>query len=261
MIIPPCKFRKKAKCDIIKSMEKIDKLGNMRHTLAHLMASAVGDIYKFDKIKLTLGPAIENGFYYDIDFGAEKITDKDLKKIEDRMLKKLQKWTAWEHKEMSKDEALKFFNNEYKVELINEIADRGEKITVYTCGGFTDLCRGGHLENPSKEINPDSFKLDRVAGAYWRGDEKNKMLTRIYGLAFENKEELDAYLKQREEAEKRDHKKLGKELDLFTFSDLVGKGLPMLMPKGNIIKTELENFIRKEKEKLGYSFVSIPHIA
>src|ERR1035437_8631264 len=242
-------------------MEKEDKLSNMRHTLAHLLAASVGEIYKFDKIKLTLGPAIENGFYYDIDFGEEKITDADLKKIEGVMKKKLPKWTDWEHKELSKDEALEFFKNEYKAELINEIAERGEKITIYTCGGFTDLCRGGHLTHPAKEIDPQAFKLDRVAGAYWRGDEKNKMLTRIYGLAFETKDELEAYIKQREEAEKRDHKKLGKELDLFTISNLVGKGLPMLLPKGNIIKTELENFIRKEKEKLGYSFVSIPHIA
>jgi threonyl-tRNA synthetase len=242
-------------------MEKSEKLNNLRHTLAHLLAAAVGEIYKFDKIKLTLGPAIDNGFYYDIDFGDQKVADTDLKKIEDVMRKKLPKWTEWEHKKISKDEALKFFNNEYKAELINEIAERREKITTYTCGGFTDLCRGGHLENPCKEIKSDSFKLDRVAGAYWRGDEKNKMLTRIYGLAFETKEELDAYITQRAEAEKRDHKKLGKELGLFTVSELVGKGLPMLLPKGNIIKTELENFIRKEKEKLGYSFVTIPHIA
>ena len=135
------------------------------------------------------------------------------------------------------------------------------KITFYKCGDFTDLCRGGHLENPAKEIKPDSFKLDRVAGAYWRGDEKTKMLTRIYGLAFETKEELENYQKMREEAEKRDHKKLGKELGLFTVSNLVGKGLPMYLPKGNVIKTELENFIRKEKEDLDYSFVTIPHIA
>ncbi|MFA5791811.1 MAG: threonine--tRNA ligase [Candidatus Paceibacterota bacterium] len=242
-------------------MENTTKLNNLRHTLAHLLAASVGDIYKFDKIKLTLGPAIDNGFYYDIDFEGVKVADTDLKKIEDRMKKNLSKWMDWEHKEMNKEEALKFFKNEYKTELINEISERGEKITAYTCGGFTDLCRGGHLENPSVEIDPLSFKLDRVAGAYWRGDEKNKMLTRIYGLAFETKEELDAYLIQREEAEKRDHKKLGKELRLFTISELVGKGLPMLLPKGNIIKTELENFIRKEKEKLGYSFVSIPHIA
>lgn len=184
-------------------MEKTEKLKHLRHTVAHLLASAVGSIYKFDKVKLTLGPAIDNGFYYDIDFGEEKVADKDLKKIEDTMKKLLPKWTDWEHKEISKDEALAFFKNEYKAELINDIAERGEKITTYTCGGFTDLCRGGHTEHPAKDISPDSFILDRVAGAYWRGDEKNKMLTRIYGLAFETKEELEKYINQREEAKKK----------------------------------------------------------
>ncbi len=242
-------------------MEKEEKLHNLRHTLAHLLAASVGKIYKFDKVKLTLGPSIENGFYYDIDFGDKKISDSDLKKIEDTMKKELPKWTTWEQKELNKEDALDFFKNEYKIELINEISDRGEKITTYTCGGFTDLCRGGHLENPAQNIDPLSFKLDRVAGAYWRGDEKNKMLTRIYGLAFETKEGLEKYLNQREEALKRDHKKIGKEMGLFTVSELVGKGLPMYLPKGNIIRTQLENFIRKEKEDLGYSFVTIPHIA
>jgi threonyl-tRNA synthetase len=241
-------------------MEQKDKLSNMRHTLAHLLAAAAGEIYKFDKIKLTLGPAIDNGFYYDIDFNEEKVSDADLKKIEDRMKKILPKWTSWEHKEISKDEALKFFNNEYKQELINEIAERGEKITTYTCGGFTDLCRGGHLENPAQEIQPDSFKLDRVAGAYWRGDEKNKMLTRIYGLAFPTKEELDAYLAQREEAEKRDHKKLGKELDLFIIDDKIGKGLPLWTPKGTAIKFELENFTRELERKYDYEHVCTPYL-
>lgn len=241
-------------------MEKSEKLNNLRHTLAHLLAASVGDIYKFDKIKLTLGPAIDNGFYYDIDFGGEKVADTDLKKIEDRMKKNLSKWTDWEHKEMNKEEALKFFKNEYKIELINEIVDRKEKITAYTCGGFTDLCRGGHTEHPSVNIDPLSFKLDRVAGAYWRGDEKNKMLTRIYGLAFENKEELEAYLKQREEAEKRDHKKLGKELDLFVFSELVGSGLPLWTPRGTILRNLLDDFIWELRQKLGYMKVEIPHI-
>ena len=243
-----------------KDKEKNQKLNNLRHTLAHLLAAAVGEIYKFDKIKLTLGPAIENGFYYDIDFGEEKINDADLKKIEDRMRKILPKWTSWEHKEINKDEALAFFKNEYKQELINEITDRGEKITTYTCGGFTDLCRGGHLENPAKEIDPQSFKLDRVAGAYWRGDEKNKMLTRIYGLAFETKEELDAYVKQREEAMARDHKKLGKELDLFLIDEKVGKGLPLWTPKGTAIKFELENFTRELERKYDYEHVETPYL-
>ncbi|MEI7709582.1 MAG: threonine--tRNA ligase [bacterium] len=241
-------------------MEKTDKLSNMRHTLAHLLAAAVGEIYKFDKIKLTLGPAIENGFYYDIDFGAEKITDANLKKIEDVMKKKLPKWTNWEHKEISKEEALTFFKNEYKAELINEIADRGEKITTYTCGGFTDLCRGGHLESPATEINPEAFKLDRIAGAYWRGNEKNKMLTRIYGLAFETKEELDAYLAQKAEAEKRDHRELGKKLELFTFDEEIGKGLPIWLPKGNIIKEELESWAKETERKWDYQRVTTPII-
>ncbi len=240
-------------------MEK-EKLEHLRHTLAHLLAAAVGEIYKFDKVKLTLGPAIDNGFYYDIDFGEEKVADKDLQKIEDKMRKILPKWTEFTHKEISKDEALAFFKNEYKQELINEIAERGEKITTYTCGGFTDLCRGGHLENPATEIDPASFKLDRVAGAYWRGDEKNKMLTRIYGLAFPTKAELDAYLTQREEAEKRDHKKLGKELDLFTFSDLVGAGLPLFTPKGTVIRNLLDGFVWELRKAVGYEQVDIPHI-
>ena len=245
---------------MIRIMEKADKLDNMRHTLAHLLAAAVGEIYKFNNIKLTLGPAIENGFCYDIDFLGKKVTDADLKKIEEKMRKILPKWTEWEHKEISKEEALKFFANEYKVELINEIAERGEKITTYTCGGFTDLCRGGHLAHPAKEIDPDSFKLDRVAGAYWRGDEKNKMLTRIYGLAFNTKTELDAYLVQRAEAEKRDHKKLGKELDLFTFSELVGAGLPLFTPKGTIVRDLLDGFVWELRKAVGYMRVDIPHI-
>jgi len=238
----------------------VEKLSNMRHTLAHLLAASVGEIYKFDKIKLTLGPAIENGFYYDIDFCEEKITDANLKKIEDVMKKKLPKWTDWEHKEISKDEALKFFKNEYKAELINEIAERGEKITTYTCGGFTDLCRGGHLKNPAEEINSDAFKLDRIAGAYWRGDEKNKMLTRIYGLAFPTKEELDTFLIQREEASKRDHKKIGQELDLFTFSELVGAGLPLFTPKGTTMRDLLDGFVWELRKTAGYEKVDIPHI-
>jgi threonyl-tRNA synthetase len=242
-------------------MENEEKLHNLRHTLAHLLAAAVGKIYKFDKIKLTLGPAVDNGFYYDIDFGEEKISDSDLKKIEDTMRKELPKWTTWEQKELNKEEALNFFKNEYKIELINEIIDRGEKITTYTCGGFTDLCRGGHIENPAKNIDPNSFKLDRVAGAYWRGDEKNKMLTRIYGLAFETKEELDAYLLQQEEAEKRDHRKLGKELKIFAFDEDVGPGLPLWLPNGTILIEELEKLAKETELQAGYFRVRTPHIA
>ncbi len=237
-----------------------DKISNVRHTLAHLLAQAVGEIYKFDKVKLTLGPAVENGFYYDIDFGDEKITDKDLEKIEKVMKKNLPKWTEWEQKELSKEEALAFFKNEYKQELIEEISNKGEKITTYTCGKFTDLCRGGHTENPSKDIDPESFKLDRIAGAYWRGDEKNKMLTRIYGLAFETKAELDTYLAQREEALKRDHRELGKKLELFAFDEEIGKGLPLWLPKGAIIKEELENWAKETERKWNYQRVTTPII-
>ncbi len=236
--------------------------------MAHLMAAAVIDLYP--DTKTTIGPVIEDGFYYDFDFKSP-ISEKDLPKIEKKMKELLKTWKEFTHEEKTEKEAKEFFkNNEYKIELIDDIvktpADAKamtgkEKITFYTCGDFVDLCRGGHLENPAKEIKEGCFKLDRMAGAYWRGDEKNKMLTRIYGLAFPTKEELENYIKMREEAEKRDHKKLGKELGLFTVSELVGKGLPMYLPKGNIIKTELENFIRKEKESLGYSFVTIPHVA
>ncbi len=241
-------------------MNDIEKLQDQRHTLAHLLAAAVGEIYKFDKVKLTLGPAIDDGFYYDIDFGGEKVSDSDLKKIEAVMKKKLAKWTEWEQKELTKEEALNFFKNEYKNELINEIVERGEKITSYTCGGFTDLCRGGHTTNPARDIDPSSFKLDRVAGAYWRGDEKNKMLTRIYGLAFNTKEELDAHLVLREEAAKRDHKKLGKELDLFVFSELVGSGLPLWTPRGTIMRNLLDDFVWELRRARGYLKVEIPHI-
>ncbi len=224
-------------------METTDNLHNLRHSLAHLLAAAVLEIYP--DTKNTIGPSIEDGFYYDFEFSSP-ISDKDLPKIEKKMKEILKSWKEFSYEEKTGKEAKEYFvKNEYKKELIDEIVGKGEKITFYKCGSFVDLCRGGHLENPSKEINADSFKLDRVAGAYWRGDEKNKMLTRIYGLAFSTKEELEKYLNQREEALKRDHKKIGKEMGLFTVSELVGKGLPMYLPKGNIIRTQLENFIRK----------------
>ena len=238
---------------------------HVRHTLAHLMAAAVKELYEKDgaQVYLAIGPAIDDGFYYDMDFGGDKKPAiEDLKDIEKRMRKILPSWKNFSHREVSVDEAKSWAGeNVYKHELIDEIISKGEKITFYKVGNFEDLCRGGHVENPSEEIAPDSFKLSRVAGAYWRGDEKNTMLTRIYGLAFASKKELEEYLAMEEEAKKRDHKKLGKELGLFVVSDLVGKGLPMYLPKGNIIRTELERFIRDEKEKLGYSFVTIPHIA
>ncbi len=240
-------------------MKEDTNLTNKRHTLAHLMAEAVMEHYPSSK--LTLGPAIDDGFYYDFDFGAEKLSDTDLAKIEKSMKKNLSKWIEFTHREVNKQEAEEIFTgNPYKLELINEIRERGEKITLYSCGGFEDLCRGGHSENPNKEIEVDSFKLDRVAGAYWRGDEKNKMLTRVYGLAFENKEALDAYIAQREEARKRDHKKIGKEMKLFTFSELVGPGLPLWTPKGTIIRELLNDFVWELRKERGYEKVCIPHI-
>lgn len=230
-----------------------------RHTLAHLLAQAVLEHYP--NAHLTLGPAIDNGFYYDIDFGSENISDADLPKLEKSMRKHLSSWKEFASREVPKDEALQEFSgNPYKTELINEIAGRGEKITLYTCGGFTDLCRGGHVENPSKEIVADSFKLNRVAGAYWRGDEKNPMLTRIYGLAFDTKDELDAYISQRDEAKKRDHRKIGKELGLFSFSELVGAGLPLYSPKGTILRDELGRFSEELQRAKGFQKVWTPHI-
>jgi threonyl-tRNA synthetase len=236
-------------------------LEEKRHTLAHLLAAAV--LEQYPKAKTTIGPTIENGFYYDFDFSAGKAPGEDeLAAIERSMRDLLPLWTKMEGRDVSLKDARELFkDNPFKLELVDEIANTGEKISLYTAGNFTDLCIGGHVKNPAKDIVSDSFTLDRIAGAYWRGDEKNQMLTRIYGLAFDTKEELDAYVKQKEEAEKRDHKKIGKEMGLFTISELVGKGLPMYLPKGNIIYTELENFIRREKEMLGYSFVTIPHIA
>lgn len=239
-------------------------LENKRHTLAHLMAKAISDAYPH--AKLTLGPAIDTGFYYDIDFsGGPTLNEENLKEIQKAMKKLLNTWTTWKHREVTPEEARTIFaDNPFKLELINEIVAKGETITLYTCGEgkseFTDLCRGGHCENPQKEIAADSFKLDKVAGAYWRGSEKNPMLSRIYGLAFETKSELDTYLLQLEEAKKRDHRKLGKEHDLFTFSDLVGAGLPLWTPKGTMIRHLLDTFIWQLREKHGYQRVTIPHI-
>jgi len=241
-------------------MENNEHLSHIRHTLAHLLAQSVKEHYPSSL--LTLGPSVDNGFYYDIDFGTDKISDEDLSKLEKTMIKHLPSWTEFTHKEIEKEEALSLFaGNIYKEELIKEISERGEKITVYTCGGFTDLCRGGHAENPAKEIGFGSFKLERIAGAYWRGDEKNKMLTRIYGLAFETKEKLDAYIFQQEEAKKRDHRKLGRELKLFTISDLIGAGLPLMQPKGMIIRKEVEDFLWSLHKNKGYDRVWTPHIA
>lgn len=230
-----------------------------RHSLAHLLAAVVLELWP--NAKPTIGPAVENGFYYDFEF-AEPVSEADLAKIEKKMRALLPSWKEFTHREVSADEAREFFaGNPYKLELIEDIVKAGEKITLYTAGTFTDLCRGGHVENPAKEIAADSFKLERVAGAYWRGDESKAMLTRIYGLAFATGAELDAFIAMREEMKKRDHKKLGKELGLFVFSDTVGKGLPLWTEKGAAIRRTLERFIVDEEIKRGYRHVYTPDIA
>lgn len=239
-------------------------LEKKRHTLAHLLALAVRR--DFPHALPTIGPAIDTGFYYDFDFsGGKAPAETDLKQIEKNMKKALSEWKAFSHRAVTPDEAREVFkNNPYKTELINELEKNGETITLYTVGEghfeFTDLCRGGHSESPASEIDPDSFKLSLIAGAYWRGNEANQMLTRIYGLAFNSKEELDQHLAQVEEAKKRDHRMLGEQLDLFHFDESIGKGLPIWLPKGNIIKEELENWAKKTEEKWGYSRVTTPLI-
>jgi len=237
-----------------------EKLHNLRHTLAHLLAAAVLELYP--EAKPSIGPSIENGFYYDFDFGKQKISDEDLPKIEKKMGELLPAWNKFESRELSSSEAKEIYsNNLYKQELVDEIEEKGEKISFYKFGNFEDLCRGGHLENPAKEIDPKAFKLTHIAGAYWRGDEENQMLTRIYAAAFETEKDLKEHLEMLEEAKKRDHRKLGKELDLFIFSDFVGPGLPMFTPKGVIIRNQLEKYLEELQIPRDYKKVWIPHLA
>ena len=235
-------------------------LEEKRHTLAHLLASAV--LERYPHAKATIGPAIDNGFYYDFDFSGGAVPgEADLALLEEAMREMLPSWKDMTGTEVSeKDAKDRFAGNPYKLEIISEIGAKNEPITLYTAGGFTDLCRGGHSDNPAKEIAADSFALDRVAGAYWRGDEKNPMLTRIYGLAFETGEELAAYRTQQEEAKKRDHRKLGKELGLFTFSELVGAGLPLFTPKGTVLRDKIHEFSQELRTKRGFDRVWIPHV-
>ncbi|MBI4158016.1 MAG: threonine--tRNA ligase [Candidatus Yanofskybacteria bacterium] len=234
-----------------------NSLDNLRHSLAHLLGAAVLKLYPGSK--LAIGPSIETGFYYDIDVNG-KLSDDDLPKIEKRMREILKTWDKFEGREVDADEARRLFKgNPYKEELIKEIENKDENITLYTSGDFVDLCRGGHVAS-AKDINPEAFKLSHVAGAYWRGNEKNPQLTRIYGLAFATKKELNDHLTMLEEAKKRDHKKLGMELDLFTFSDLVGGGLPLFTPKGTIIRDLLDNFVWELRQQYDYQKVDIPHI-
>ena len=236
-----------------------NNLEKMRHTLSHVLAAAVQELYP--TTTFGIGPAIEDGFYYDINFGDHKISDADLPKIEKKMRGIIARKLAMTKRTASKEEALKWakdHNQKYKIELIEELPD-GEEISFYDMGDlFTDLCKGPHLDNLS-EIG--AFKLTRVAGAYWRGDEKREMLTRIYGVAFAEESELNDYLKRQEEAKARDHRKLGKELDLFCYSNLVGSGLPLFTPRGTILRDLLNDFTQSYRIKRGYKKVCIPHIA
>ncbi len=242
-------------------MKSPSSLEHKRHSLAHLLAAAVTSLYP-DTLN-TIGPAIDNGFYYDFEFETP-ITETDLKKIEKKMREILPQWTDFIKKEVTVEEARTLFmNNPYKLELVEEISAKKEPITLYESGkdrfAFTDLCRGGHVES-MKEISSDSFKLERIAGAYWRGDETKPMLTRIYGLAFETKEDLDAYILQQEEARKRDHRKIGKEMKLFSISPLVGSGLPLIQPRGMIIRKSIEDYLWSLHKDRGYDRVWTPHI-
>ncbi|MCB9813529.1 MAG: threonine--tRNA ligase [Pseudomonadales bacterium] len=230
----------------------------LRHSAAHLLAAAVLELYP--EAKPTIGPAIDDGFYYDFDFGEDQISENDLLGIEKKMRFLIKGWGNFERQEISADEAYEMYkDNQYKTELIDEFVKDGEILSLYKSGNFTDLCRGGHVEKPA--INIKYFKLLSVAGAYWRGSEKNKMLTRIYGTAFFTQEDLDAFLKMKEDAKNRDHRKLGKELGLFVFSDTIGKGLPLWTKKGSVIRRELENFVVQEEIKRGYEHVYTPDIA
>ena len=237
-------------------MANKNSLDNLRHSTSHLLAAAVTSLWP--KAKPTLGPPIEVGFYYD--FGDLKISEEDLPKIEAKMRELVMNWDSFEKIEVTSDQAKKEFkDNPYKLELIDEFAKEGQKITFYESGKFLDLCRGGHVEKPKDEIK--HFKLLSVAGAYWRGSEKNAMLTRIYGTVFPSQGELDNYLSSLEEARKRDHRKLGKELDLFTFSDLVGAGLPLYTPKGALLRRLVNEHVESIQVKQGYSQVWTPQIA
>ena len=232
-----------------KQIEKI------RHSLSHIMASAVLELWP--KTKLGMGPAIENGFYYDFQM-QKTLAPEDLEKIEEKMKQLIAQKLKFEKQNITKRRAKKLFAVQpYKLELMKDLP--GENVSIYTTGEFVDLCKGPHIKS-TKEILPHTFKLSKIAGAYWKGDEKNKMLTRIYGLAFSTEKELLDYLKMMEEAEKRDHRKLGKELKLFTISELVGAGLPLLQPKGMVIRKEIEDYLWELHKNKGYDRVWTPHI-
>ncbi len=227
------------------------------HSTSHLMAHAIQEIYP--EAKFGVGPAIESGFYYDIDINSS-LTEENLKKIEDKMIELTKKNNSFVREDLPKSEAVKFFETKgdnYKVEILSEIDESSEDISIYKEGNFTDLCRGPHLPSTGKI---KYVKLLNISGSYWRGDEHNKQLQRIYGISFPKKKMLDEYLFRLEEAKKRDHRKLGRELELFMFTQAVGSGLPIWLPKGTILRETLENYLRDEQRKRGYEPVITPHI-
>ncbi len=252
---------------------KDEKLEVMRHSAAHVLAAAVNELYP--GVKFGVGPVIENGFYYDI-LADKPISEDDLAKIEEKMGEIIKRDEPFEREEMPIDEAIKLFDGlgqDFKVELLTDLKEKGttkisdeekqelgdsvDKVSVYRTGKFVDLCRGPHVES-TKQIGV--FKLISVAGAYWRGSEKNPQLTRIYGTAFFDKKELRSYLAMMEEAKKRDHRKIGREQELYIFDDLVGKGLPLWLPKGTVIKDLIENMVKQKENEAGYVRVSTPHL-
>jgi threonyl-tRNA synthetase len=248
-------------------MDNSDKINleKIRHSCAHLMAHAVMDLYP--DVKIAIGPTINNGFYYDFEFNPNNLpSDKDFEKIEKRMEELAKEGIPYEQEWVSVDEARKIFANQpYKLEIIGEI-DKGEredlgqkgKVSIYRVGKFVDLCKGPHVAS-TKEIGP--FKLLSIAGAYWKGRSKNKMLVRVYGTSYPTRRELDQYFVLLEKAKKRDHREIGKKLDLFFFSDLVGSGLPLWTPKGTVVREKLNEFVQKLREERGYQRVTIPHLA
>ncbi len=233
------------------------KIETARHSLSHILAYAVQELYP--GTKFGIGPAIENGFYYDFDIQSGALIKEDLPKIEAKMRELIKQNIVFKKKNITKAEANKLFKDQpYKLELIQDLSET--EITIYESGNFIDLCKGPHVKS-TKEIKIDAFKLTRIAGAYWRGNEKNKMLTRIYGVAFESKKELDDYFKIVGEAEKRDHRKLNEKLNLYCISEELGQGLITLLPNGAIIAEELEKWAKETEKKLGYVRVLTPHIA
>ncbi len=241
-----------------KHMNKEEQIHKIRHSLSHIMAMAV--LKKFPKAKLGIGPVIDNGFYYDFILPG-KLSDTDLPELEESMCEIIKQNIDFKKSAASRKDALKKIKAQaqnFKEELVNDLPEN-EEITFYASGDFEDLCAGPHVSN-SKEIPLDGFKLTHLAGAYWHGDEKREMMTRIYGLAFATRKELAVHLNMLEQAKLRDHRKLGKDLDLFTFSDLVGAGLPLWTPKGTVMRQELDNYVWELRKKYGYERVAIPHI-